>query len=432
MYNIIDCGTRTGKTYWAVNNLQDWTRDGQLHRVLYLVDTTSLKDQILELYGDQCADADTYWENPSSWGETIEKIGVMCYQSLGQHALKDDFAFLDNVDVICWDECDSIFDFATAAFTKARKTDFARKDASNAEILSIIQQYSSKKEYMPLVLLGAWERLINQGRILCIGLSASPERARVFYSSLVSASNQGKLEAGYRIAADIYFTNILEHVKKLQPEPGHGYWCYSPFIEPNLGIVAAAERQGFKAIELHSMNNTDKPMNEEQKRVYNCIVATGMVPQEYDFVVVNKALARGINIVDRRFDSVIIDSYDRADRIQAPRQTFTYQRHLRTFCDKIPDEYLNRWLTIQECRELAELMSIPSLDKANKNSSKIMTWNALKDCLPAIGYSVEQKQRTVNGKRAQMCYITGEWHDAEIEDNAFLQLVEAQNKEQLI
>ena len=71
-----------------------------------------------------------------------------------------------------------------------------------------------------------------------------------------------------------------------------------------------------------------------------------MVPQEYDFVVVNKALARGINIVDRRFDSVIIDSYDRADRIQAPRQTFTYQRHLRTFCDKIPDEYLNRWLTI--------------------------------------------------------------------------------------
>ena len=37
-----------------------------------------------------------------------------------------------------WDECDSIFDFATAAFTKARKTDFARKDRTNAEILSII------------------------------------------------------------------------------------------------------------------------------------------------------------------------------------------------------------------------------------------------------------------------------------------------------
>ena len=50
-------------------------------------------------------------------------------------------------------------------------------------------------------------------------------------------------------------------------------------------------------------------------RVYNTITATGMVPLEYDFVVVNKALARGINIYDKRFDNVIIDSYDRADRI---------------------------------------------------------------------------------------------------------------------
>ena len=53
--------------------------------------------------------------------------------------------------------------------------------------------------------------------------------------------------------------------------------------------------------------------------VYNCIITTGMVPQEYDFVVVNKALARGININDRRFDNVIVDSYDAADRIQAAR-----------------------------------------------------------------------------------------------------------------
>lgn len=27
-YNIIDCGIRTGKTYWAVNNLKQFTRDG--------------------------------------------------------------------------------------------------------------------------------------------------------------------------------------------------------------------------------------------------------------------------------------------------------------------------------------------------------------------------------------------------------------------
>ena len=45
-------------------------------------------------------------------------------------------------------------------------------------------------------------------------------------------------------------------------------------------------------------------------RVYNSIVATGKVPFEYDFVVVNKALERGITITDHRFDNVIIDSFD--------------------------------------------------------------------------------------------------------------------------
>ena len=160
-------------------------------------------------------------------------------------------------------------------------------------------------------------------------------------------------------------------------------------------------------------------------KVYNLIVATGMVPMDYDFVVVNKALARGINIIDRRFNNVIVDSYDETDRIQAARQTFEYQRHLKTFCTEVPAQYLNRWLTIPECRELAEEMQVPSLDKSNKNQSKVMTWNALKECLPAVGYTVEQKKKSCGGKQQQMCYITGEWHDAHIENSEFMALFSA-------
>ena len=67
---------------------------------------------------------------------------------------------LSELDVICWDECDSIFNFASSAFTKARKTDYARAEKSNSEILSAIQEYSTKGEYMPLILLGFWEKII--------------------------------------------------------------------------------------------------------------------------------------------------------------------------------------------------------------------------------------------------------------------------------
>jgi hypothetical protein len=41
---------------------------------------------------------------------------------------------------------------------------------------------------MPLIMLGEWERIIEMGEIMCIGLSASPERAYTYYKSLVSAS----------------------------------------------------------------------------------------------------------------------------------------------------------------------------------------------------------------------------------------------------
>ncbi len=431
-YNIIDCGIRTGKTYWAINNLNQFTRDGNLSRILFLVDTSALKQQLIKQYGDSCTEADDLWQhNPATWHlQNKNKIGVMCYQRLGTKFLKEETDFLKQIDVICWDECDSIFDFATQAFVKARKTDFARKNVSNAEVLSVIQEHSTKKEYMPLIMLGEWQHIIQLGQIMCIGLSASPERAYAYYKSLVSASYQGKLQMGYRIAKDIYFCNIVEHINQLIPESGRGYWCFSPLIEPNQQLVQAARARGFNAIQLHSMQNTDKPMNEQQKRVYNMIVTTGLVPPEYDFVIVNRALARGITISDTRFNHVIIDSVNQVDRIQAARQTFEYQRHLKVLAPEIPEKYLNVWLTVDQCRELAEYMSVPQLDKKNKNNTRIMTWNKLKNYLPIIGYTIESKRKKINGKISQCYFITGEWHDVQIKDNDFLTLVAAKSDDE--
>ena len=429
-YNILDCGIRTGKTYWAVNNLAQFTRDGNLNRILFLVDTSALKQQLLQEYSDNCIEADDLWEGSrSSWSsQDRNKIGVMCYQRLGMKFVKQDTDFLKQIDVICWDQCDSIFDFAAQAFVKARHTDFARKNMSNAEVLSVIQSHSTKKQYMPLILLGQWQQIVQLGQIMCIGLSASPQRAYAYYKSLVSTSYQGKLEMGYRAASDVYFCDVLQHIKHLQPELNRGYWCFSPFIQPNQQLVRAAKARGFRAIELHSPQNTDKPMDDQQLRVYNIIVTTGLIPPEYDFVIVNRALARGITIVDRRFDRVIIDSVNQVDRIQAARQTFQYQRHLKILAPKIPAQYMNSWLTVEQCRELAAYMNVSELDKNNKNTNRVMTWNKLKDYLPLIGYTVQNRRKRINGKQAQCYYITGEWHDVEIAgDNDFMQLVAARS-----
>ena len=68
------------------------------------------------------------------------------------------------------------------------------------------------------------------------------------------------------------------------------------------------------------------------------------------------------------------------------------------------------------------------MDKVNKNNNKIMTWNKLKDYLPAIGYTIESKKKRIAGKLVQCYFITGEWHDVEVVDNDFLRLVEAQDQ----
>ena len=350
----------------------------------------------------------------------------MCYQSFGMKVLRGDLSFLENIDCICWDECDSIFDFAAAAFAKARKSDFARDETTNEEILAVIQKYSSKKDYMPLVLLGEWEKIVNQNRIMCIGLSATPERARAYYYTLTSSANVGKLQVSYRQAEDIFFYNLREHIKQLIPEPGRGYWCYSPWILENKNIVDLANSLGFHAIELHSSNNIEHPMTEEQRRVSDIILTTGMVPIEYDFIIVNKAFERGYNIRDQRFNQLIINSTNQTEREQAARMTHNYTRALRAYAPPVPDEYLKVWLPLEKCRELAETMAVPETDK--NNSGKIMTWNKLKDFLPFMGYTIENKKRKNKGKVQQCYFISGSWKDVEIIDGNFMTLANAKTK----
>lgn len=435
-YNILDCGVRTGKTFWAINNLRDFTRDGQLRRILFLVDTNSLKDSILHQYADTCCDADMMWRlREDEWSaEDINKIGVMCYQALGMASIRDDLAFLETIDVICWDECDSIFDFAATAFARARKSDFSRESSSNAEILALIQEHSTNKTYMPLILLGLWEQLVNAGRILCIGLSATPERARAYYNSLTHESYKGKIQTSFRASTDIYFRNIIDHIKDLHPVPGIGYWCYSPFISHNKNIVQAALNQGFRAIEIHSTENKDEPLTEEQRNVIECIQKLHVVPYGYDFIVVTRAFERGIDIIDPRFQHLIVDSYYQVDRIQAARQTFPYQRHVKVLCDEVPEEYCNRWLTLEECRDLAEVMAVPDISlNNNSRQGRCMSWNKLQSFLPNVGYTVEKKRRRVKGAPNPLnCYmITGEWHDVElVADGDFMALVAAKELDQ--
>lgn len=231
---------------------------------------------------------------------------------------------------------------------------------------------------------------------------------------------------------DTFFTDIEKVIKTLSPEKNTGIWCYGSRIRSNQEIVAHAEARGFKAIELHSKNNDDFPLTSEQRRVMDIIIHTGMVPYEYDFVVVNSALLRGFSLQDRRFTLLIVNSLNTVAQEQAGRMVFPYSRALKTYAEAIDDKYLNRWLTLDECRDLAEEMAVPVPSKSKKHLTYVdekiepMSWNKLKDFLPSIGYEVEKNRKVLekNGKQQIVYRITGEWQPFIPTDEDFLAMLE--------
>jgi hypothetical protein len=70
-------------------------------------------------------------------------------------------------------------------------------------------------------------------------------------------------------------------------------------------------------------------------------------------------------------------------------------------------------------------MNVPEMRADGRKACRAMTWNKLKDCLPYIGYEIKSSRKKIDGKIQQCYYITGEWHDVELQNNQFLELVAA-------
>lgn len=176
---------------------------------------------------------------------------------------------------------------------------------------------------------------------------------------------------------------------------------------------------------MHSSNNKDYPLTEEQKKVIKELENSGKVKENYNFIISTNCL--DYELKDERFDFLIFNSFKKEEREKTIYVSFPFMCALKVVVLPIPETYLNKWLNMEECRELANLMNIS--DFTTTAAKRIMTWNKLKDYLPNIGYTAEGKRKRIDGKLQQCYFITGTWKDAEIEDGNFLSLVEAKMAE---
>ena len=91
------------------------------------------------------------------------------------------------------------------------------------------------------------------------------------------------------------------------------------------------------------------------------------------------------------------------------RVTHLHQSTSKDSFPAIPEEYMNKLLDLKTCRELANKLRIVVNDINNRG--KIMTWNALKECLKDHGYNYEVKKKKTKGKLHKYYIITGSWKE---------------------
>ena len=183
-----------------------------------------------------------------------------------------------------------------------------------------------------------------------------------------------------------YFSNIFDYIETLSIN--QCYFIFSPNLKENKQLAARANELGFCSLELHSSNNKDYTLTEEQKKVIKELENTGKVKESYNFIVSTNCI--DYELKDERFDFLIFNSFKKEEREKTIYVSFPFMCAFKTYAPAIPNEYLNKWLFVEECRELAEKLAITVLDKENNNTGKIMTWNKLKSVLPVFDYNCEE------------------------------------------
>lgn len=166
--------------------------------------------------------------------------------------------------------------------------------------------------------------------------------------------------------------------------------------------------EGFSPLVLWSKSNPDYKLNEEQLRARSQIMLTGIIPEGYDFLLVNSSMREGWDLIDKDVKIAIMNTTDETDIIQARGRVrkdldlIIYKNSEDKSSIKnteIIDRYIGKILDKSEKDKLCL-----ELDMRNKNNH-ILKWNTLKKLLVEEGYEIVESRPNINGKRTNVSMI---------------------------
>lgn len=393
--NLIISPTGSGKTHFILRVLSK----KYTGKKLLLVSTTSLKDS----YGNEVGTFTTQDLRRKHLDVTDNDIYIMTYAEFGRKVKWPTWEakFIKDYSVIFCDEIHSLFDYYLTHKTH--------------EYGKAIDVLFDKYENITLFYFTATTQKIDK--------FIDKEYSDLYEN--VKVIDYGKSEEirQYINIAEEKFTNVdgiedmIDKIGKIGIADVKGI-IFNERIDGMGRIEESLESKGYKSISVWSINNDKNKMNDEQLRVREMLLTTGMFPDEYDFVIMNGAMREGWNLLDERVQVVIANTLDETDIVQfrgrirnniallavrvkgdvKPLDVRIMEREKNL---GVIERYLGKPLTTEDKNKICEELNI-----RREENGTLVKWTKISETLKANGYEIKPIRKRINGKQVSLSIVT--------------------------
>ena len=406
-FNVLKAPPGSGKTTFMFDD-RILSFAGAKKKVLYLIHNKMTRDFIAERHSDKAVifndcNMNGWFEhrkNKTGWiaDNDEDKVHVMCYQTFAALLRNEGHGWLDDIDLIVWDEFDDIRSFYNSEIKRLQK---ALPGLSKEQSAALLNEYNNKS--IAHFVQEIKDAVLAPAKILLLAISATPEIAALLFQETLNNLTFGTVELLQDALQTIYIHDVQGALLDgtLRPQEGRIYWCFTRYIHQELTLKTAAERAGFKVFVGWNPENKEYKhlWTPEQSAGMEMIKEYHMAPEGYDFIIVNGIIGRGVDIFDERIQDWIYDGDNYEDALQFIRARFAphykylpeTMRGLVDFVQNgIPAVYYE-WHSVEEMRQLIKdfpLFKDPAIEEkkgTNWEQTAFSTWNAAKKYYEEFG-----------------------------------------------
>lgn len=395
--NLILAPVGSGKSYLIEEILipKNYKED-----IIYLTSNTALKDslcpqdnKIRKILAENGESKGFYTSsNRSRFGDVPYKVHVMTYSEFGEKIHHPDPEFIKNVGLIFCDEIHSLpryFEYDNS-YKLGMALNWLLKKHEGIKIFyftateeSIIELNNRKPGYLKYIT--KFDYLNNKNIVKYVANSTH----YISHINQIRAHLRSKREAfDYFNSKALAFTKLIADQEKIEK---------------------IAIEEGFRPITLWSVNNENKKMNEEQLRVREYVLSTGLIPQEYNLLIINGAMQEGWNLYDDKVSLAILNTTDITEQIQALgriRKDIDIvikktddAKLVKNFID-VPSAYLNKPLLVEDKNDLCEELRLIN------SRGNLRKWTSIKKYIIDSGYVVKDTFIDIDNVQTRVSIIS--------------------------